>query len=244
MSGRAAPSNLKTVWSRTRKGARNPDSSRPLVVVRVLAGVLAAALLGGCGSSTNSVVTAPVVGAARTFSLAGFKPSGPVIAGRPTTVSFTVQLPDGKPLTRYRTGPGPHTGVHMIIVRNDLAYIIHDHPPIGPNGALTQTVRFPTPGPYRVLVDIYPNVPGLAPNFQLHQTVNVAGPYHPRPLPPFKSNLVVDGYHIDMQRHPTLHAIQAQFLHVSGDQPERPQRDLRSVVRRAGPRDLLPKRLA
>ena len=137
---------------------------------------MVAALIGGCGSSTNAVVTAPVVGAARTFSLAGFKPSGPVIAHRPTSVSFTVQLPDGKPLTRYRTGPGPHTGVHMIIVRNDLAYIIHDHPPIGPNGALIQTVRFPTPGPYRVLVDIYPDVPGLAPNFQLHQTLTSPAP--------------------------------------------------------------------
>jgi YtkA-like len=34
-------------------------------------------------------------------------------------------LPSGKPLTQYKTGPGPHTGVHLIIVRDDLAYIIH-----------------------------------------------------------------------------------------------------------------------
>ncbi len=44
---------------------------------------------------------------------------------------------------------GPHTGVHLIIVREDLSYIIHEHPPIGPRGLLRQTVTFPAPGPNR-----------------------------------------------------------------------------------------------
>ena len=117
------------------------------------------------------------------FTLAGFQPSGPVTPGRPTTVSFTVQLPNGKPLTQYKTGGGPHTGVHLIIVRDDLAYIIHEHPPIGPDGRLTQTVRFPAPGHYRVLVDVYPNIPGGQPNFQLFRNLVVTGAYKPKPLP-------------------------------------------------------------
>ena len=76
-------------------------------------------------------------------------------SARDITISFTVQQPSGKPLTEYRTGPGPHTGVHLIIVRDDLAYIIHQHPPVGANGLLRQTVTFPAPGTYRVqtLVD-------------------------------------------------------------------------------------------
>ena len=132
----------------------------------------------------------------------------------PVTVTFTVLLPSGKPLTQYKTGPGPHTGVHLIIVRDDLAYIIHQHPPIGPNGLLRQTVTFPAPGPYKVLVDVYPNIPGGQPNFQLFRTVDVSGAYHPLPLPPFKSDLVVDGYHFDMKPHSQIHAIQAQFVNV------------------------------
>jgi hypothetical protein len=104
--------------------------------------------------------------------------------------------------------------VHLIIVRNDLAYIIHQHPPVAPNGLLRQTVTFPAPGPYRVIVDVYPNIPGGQANFLLTQTVNVAGAYHPKPLPAFKADEVVDGYHIDMQGHPALHAIQAQFINV------------------------------
>lgn len=186
-----------------------------------LAAVLACstALLAACGSSSGGSVSVPQVAPARVFSLSGFKPTGTVLPGRPTTISFTVQQPSGRPLTAYKTGSGPHTGVHLIIVRKDLAYIIHQHPPPGPNGLLTQTVTFPAPGPYRVLVDIYPNVPGLAPNFQLFATVHVAGPYHPRPLAPFKPDLVVDGYHFNMQGNPGLHALQASFVHVTVTDP-------------------------
>jgi hypothetical protein len=174
--------------------------------------------LAGCGGS-GGAVTAPYIAPARTFALAGFQPAGLVRAGRATMISFTVQEPSGKPLTQYRSGSGPHTGVHLIIVRDDLAYIIHQHPPVGPNGLLRQTVTFPAPGPYKVLVDLYPNIPGGQPNFQLSQTVNVAGAYHPKPLPAFKPDLVIDGYHIDMHAHPALHAIQAQFVNVDVSDP-------------------------
>lgn len=176
--------------------------------------VAAVPSIAACGGGSGSAVNAPAIGAAKTFALAGFEPAAPITSGRPTTVSFTIQQPNGKPLTTYRTGSGPHTGVHLIIVRDDLAYIIHQHPPVGANGLLRQTVTFPAPGRYRVLVDAYPNIPGGQPNFQLFQTVNVKGPYHAKSLPAFTPDQVVDGYHIDMQGHPKLHAIQAQFVHV------------------------------
>jgi hypothetical protein len=136
------------------------------------------------------------------------------VPGRPTTVEFAVRMPNGQPLTQYKTGPGPHTGVHLIIVRDDLRYIIHQHPPIGPGGHLKQAVTFPAPGAYRVLIDVYPNVSGGPPNFQLYKTVDVRGRYRPQPLPAFKPDQTVDGYRIDMQGHPALHAIQAGFVHI------------------------------
>jgi hypothetical protein len=180
-----------------------------------LLAAISAGLLVGCGSSSGGAVNVPHVAPARQFLLAGFQPSTPVGAGRPTTISFTVRTPDGKALTSYRTGSGPHTGVHLIIVRDDLAYIIHEHPPVGPGGALRQTVTFPAPGPYKVLADLYPNIPGGQPNFQLFQTVHVSGAYQPEPLPPFKPRQLVGGLHVDMQGHPRLHAIQAQFINVN-----------------------------
>jgi hypothetical protein len=182
--------------------------------------VAAVALPAGCGSSSGAAVTGPKVAPAHLFGLANFAPTGTVAAGHPVPMTFTVQLPSGKPLTTYKTGPGPHTGVHLIIVRNDLAYIIHDHPPIGPDGVLRQTVTFPAPGSYRVLVDVYPNIPGGQPNFQLFRTVRVAGAYRPVKLPPFRASESVDGYHFVMQGHPRLHAIQAAFVHVDITDPQ------------------------
>jgi hypothetical protein len=175
--------------------------------------LLAAPFLAGCGNA-GSGLTVPQVAPARTFSLGRFEPSTRVRPGQSVTVSFTVLQPRGQPLTHYKTGSGPHTGVHLIIVRDDLAYIIHQHPPVGPGGRLRQTVTFPAPGPYKVLVDVYPNVPGGQANFQLFRNVNVAGAYRAEPLPPFKARVTADGYRFDMQGHPGLHAIQAQFIHV------------------------------
>jgi len=195
-----------------------PGALRACVVLAC--GVLICGGLAGCGSSSGGTLGTPAIAPAKVFTLAGFAPSGPVLAGRATTVSFTVQLPNGKPLTTYKTGSGPHTGVHLIIVRDDLAYIIHEHPPIGPDGLLRQTVTLPSPGPYRVLVDVYPNIPGGQPNFQLFHTLEVAGAYHPIALPPFHPDQVVDGYHFDIQGHPSLHAIQPAFVNVSVADPQ------------------------
>jgi hypothetical protein len=185
-------------------------------------GVLSTAIaLAACGSSSSGGgVTVPKVAPARQFTLAHFTPTATPRAGHPLTMSFSIQLPSGKTLTSYRTGPGPHTGVHLIIVRDDLAYIIHQHPPITASGVLHQRITFPAPGPYHVLVDVYPNIPGGQPNFQLSRHVQVAGAYHPQALPAFHANQVIDGYHFDMQAHAPLHAIQAEFLEVNVTSPQ------------------------
>jgi hypothetical protein len=187
--------------------------------VAILASIAMAPALAACGSSSGAV-TAPPVPPARVFSLGHFSPTATVQPHHPVAMTFTVQLPSGKILTRYKTGSGPHTGVHLIIVRDDLAYIIHEHPPIRPDGVLRQTVTFPAPGPYRVLVDVYPDIPGGQPNFQLFRTVRVSGAYHPAALPPFKADQTIDGYHFHMQGRPHLHAVQAAFLHVDVTDPQ------------------------
>lgn len=184
----------------------------------VLGAAILAALLAGCGSKGPETVSVPKVAPAQTFSLASFSPAGTIHAGTPVEMSFRIGQPGGGTLTHYRTGSGPHTGVHLIIVRNDLRYIIHDHPPIAADGTLRQRVTFPAPGPYRVLVDAYPDVSGQPPNFQLYRRVTVAGAYHPAKLPPFHPVDVVDGYRFTMQKV-KLHAIQAQFVHVTVTDP-------------------------
>ncbi len=155
---------------------------------------------------------------ARTFELAGFGPARVAHPG-PARLSFTIRQPSGKPLTTYRTGAGPHTGVHVIVVRDDLGTIIHRHPPIGAGGRIVQPTDFPSPGPYRVLVDAYPAVRGAPRNFQLHANVRVAGAYKAKTLPPFSPTVTVDGYRVMLSGPRRLHAIEPAHLTVTVKDP-------------------------
>jgi hypothetical protein len=195
------------------RGARlipRPHSDRRRHYRHLIEAIALVGLLAGCGG--GSAAPTITVGAAHTYALSGFTPTQPVAAGKPTRVSFTILQPDGKPLTQYRHGAGPHNGVHLIIVRRDLATIIHHHPPIGANGLVTDTVTFPEPGPYRVVIDVYPKTSGPVPNFQIDSHITVAGAYHPKPLSAFRSSETVDGYRFTLHGTPHLHAIEPAFL--------------------------------
>ena len=185
---------------------------------RSLFALAAVAVLAGCGGSSKP--SFPTVGAARTFALVNFEPTAAVVAGKPTTVSFVIRQPNGKPLTSFRRGSGPHTGVHLIFVRRDLATIVHRHPPIAADGTISDRITFSDPGPYRLVVDAYPNTTGPQRNFQLFGALRVAGTYKPSPLPAFKSSVVSDGYRFTMTGRPSLHAIQAGFLTVHVTDPQ------------------------
>ena len=178
--------------------------------------ILLAVLVAGCGSSSGGEIK---IGAARTYRLANFAPQQ-FVAGKPQRISFSIDQPSAETLTNYRTGPGPHTGIHLIIVRSDLGAIIHKHPPIGPDGRLEEAVTFPTPGRYRVIVDAYPNLSGPLRNFQLFRWVTVKGQYTPKSLPAFSPNVDADGYRFTMRKPPPLRAIKPAFLQISVRRPD------------------------
>lgn len=187
-----------------------------------------------CGGGTGTSV--PTIPPAHVYRLVGFQPSGPVAAGKPVTVSFTIEQPDGTPLTKFKRGSGPHTGVHLIYVRDDLSTIVHHHPPLNGTGKIVDSVTFPKPGPYRLVIDVYPAscggsstpaIPGAPTstcNFQLFGKVTVAGVYKPQPLPPTTQSETVDGYHFTLSGASHLRAIQAQLVqvHVTGPQGQAP----------------------
>jgi len=160
--------------------------------------VLAAACGGGGGSPS-----APVVAPAKVYHLQGFQPAGSVAAGRPVTVSFTVAQPSGAPLVHYRTGPGPHTGVHLIIVRDDLSTIVHKHPPIPASGRLALPVDLPRAGRYHVLVDVYPATGALR-NFQLTHELQVGTGDAKTALPPYAPVVQAGGLTFRVAKLPGL----------------------------------------
>jgi hypothetical protein len=175
----------------------------------------ACCVLAGCGGS-SSTPQVPTVQAARTFQLANFTPAAAVRAGKPTTVSFAISQPDGKPLTRYKRGGGPHTGVHLIVVSDDLSTMIHRHPPVGADGTLRERFVLPRPGKYRVVVDAYPQG---QPNFQLFRSIDVSGSAKPKPLPPFARTVDADGYRVTLRGNPRLRAVQPGFLDITVTDP-------------------------
>jgi hypothetical protein len=190
---------------------------RALSVLPLLA---ACALVAGCGGSSGPpTVSAP----AHQFGLIDFAPSGPVEAGKPTTVSFRVQQPDGTTMTKFKRGSGPHTGVHLIIVRRDLSVIIHRHPPESAGGVFSQQVTFPAPGPYKLVLDVYPATSNIQlRNFQLFHDITVSGPYKPIALPKPSRTQTVDGYRFDIARisPPTLRAIDPAAMTITVTNPE------------------------
>jgi hypothetical protein len=154
------------------------------------------------------------VGAARTYHLSGFGPTKGIQPGKPTLIQFTIVKPDGKPLTKYREGKGPHTGADLVIVRSDDSHVLYIDTDSHANGLISQEVTFPAPGRYRVVIDAYPaqGDPNAPFNFQLFTWVTVSGTPNLTPVPPFAHSEVVDGYRFTLEKTPALRAIEPQFL--------------------------------
>ena len=176
-----------------------------------------AAVLAGCSGGQTSSPTITIK-PAKTFQLVDKAPTTGLEPGKPATVGFTVQQPSGQPLTAYKTGPGPHTGVHVIVVPEDLSTIIHRHPPVQPGGHVSERVVLPKSGKYTVLADIYPKT-GPIPNFQLRYDLHANGGQQSRPTPPFKATQVVDGYRVTMHGKPNLRVARPAILKISVTKP-------------------------
>jgi hypothetical protein len=170
-------------------------------------------LAAGCGSSGSST-PAIVIPAAHTYHLNGFGPRAGIQTGRPTRVSFTIVQPDGKPLTRYRHGSGPHNGVDLVIVRSDDSHLLYEDTDVHAGGRITQPVVFPAPGRYRVVIDAYPQQsgPNSPYNFQLFKTVKVAGTPKLEQTPAPVPSVTVGGYRFTLSVPSALHAIKPAFL--------------------------------
>jgi hypothetical protein len=161
-------------------------------------GLVASACGGGGGSPAP-----PTVAPAREYTLDWQSPATVAEAGT-TTVRFAVRTPDGKVLKNFRTGGGPHTGVHLIIVRDDLSLIVHEHPPIPPGGELAVPVTLPRAGRYHVLVDVYPAAASGPRNFQLTHDLQVGTGDVKAPLPAYAPVVKTGGLTFRVAKLPVL----------------------------------------
>jgi hypothetical protein len=172
------------------------------VIRRGGAALVALAIVGaGCGGGGGSPAP-PTIAPAKEYKL-DWQSSSSVAEPGTTTLDFAVRMPDGKILTHFRTGAGPHTGVHVIIVRDDLSTIVHKHPPIPASGRLALPVDLPRAGRYHVLVDIYPAT-GAQRNFQLHHELQVGNGNVKAPLPPYSPVVQAGGLTFRVAKLPGL----------------------------------------
>ena len=171
-----------------------------------------AALLGcialvaaACGSGGGGSPSVPTVAPAKQYKLDWQAPVGVAKPGE-VTLKFAIVQPDGSVLTQFRRGAGPHTGVHVIVVRDDLTEIVHKHPPVPANGQFSLPVELPTAGRYHVLVDIYPAAAtGGPPNFQLTHDLQVGTGNVKLPLPAYSPVVHAGGLTFRVTKRPNLH---------------------------------------
>jgi hypothetical protein len=191
---------MRTVLVHRRRVVLRPRSDRRRY--RHLAAIVAVLALAGCGGTSSAPTVS--IPAARTYALEAARDGH--------DLTLKIVQPSGAPLTRFKRGSGPHTGVHVILVRRDLGVLLHRHPPVGADGRFAVDVASLPPGPYRVVVDVYPASSATQPNFQLFSTLRVPGAYAPQALPRLRARETVDGYTFTLHGAPKLRAVEPGFL--------------------------------
>ena len=182
----------------------------PLTVVLGCIALVAAA----CGSGGGSP-SVPSVAPAKEYTLDWQAPTGVAKPGE-VTLKFAVLLPDGSVLTKFRRGAGPHTGVHVIVVRDDLTEIVHKHPRVPASGEFTLPVDLPAAGRYHVLVDVYPAPAGGGPsNFQLTHDLQVGSGNIKAPLPAYSPVVHTGGLTFRVTKKPDLRLAEPGSLVVN-----------------------------
>jgi hypothetical protein len=117
--------------------------------------------------------------------------------GGRTQLRFTIQGPDGKPVTQYTKTH--EKDLHLIVVRRDLSGFHHVHPTLASDGTWSIPFTFAAGGIWRLYADFQPA--GLDRNITLGTDVSVSGRYQPIPLPKPATVATFDGYAVTLAGH-------------------------------------------
>ncbi|MDL4816811.1 hypothetical protein [Actinomadura opuntiae] len=148
--------------------------------------------------------------------------------GVPTDFRFTIDGPDGKPVTRFTPLHGKR--LHLIIARRDLSGFQHLHPTEIGGGVWEVAVVLPKAGAYRFFTDVRPE--GAKEALTLGVDVAAAGDYRPVPLPRPEQVAKVDGYEVKLAGALTPGKASELTLSVSKD--GRPVTDLEPYLEAYG----------
>ncbi|MBO2464646.1 hypothetical protein [Actinomadura violacea] len=112
--------------------------------------------------------------------------------GERTDFRFTIDGPDGRPVTGFTPLHGKR--LHLIIARRDLSGFQHLHPTEVGGGVWTVPIVLPQAGAYRFFTDVQPD--GAKEALTLGVDVTAPGDYQPVALPGPEQVAKVDGYEV------------------------------------------------
>jgi hypothetical protein len=155
-----------------------------------------------------------------------------VAAGKSSTYDFTIDGPDGKPVTRYQ--PYESAFVLCYVIRSDLTQYSYLQPAMRQNGTWTVTLPALPAGSYRTFAtfaapDSSQGTPLL---YQLSSPFTVPGKADAAPAPTPVSSATTDGYTVTLSGSPKAGASEPMTIVVSkgGSVVESFQRFLDSYV--------------
>ncbi|MFI0410362.1 hypothetical protein [Actinomadura sp. 3N508] len=114
--------------------------------------------------------------------------------GKRTDFRFTINGPDGKPVTGFKPLHGKR--LHLIVASRDLSGFQHLHPSEAGGGVWTVSVTIPKSGVYRFFTDVQPD--GAKRQLTLGTDVFVQGDLRTTPLPKPERVAKVDGYEVTL----------------------------------------------
>ncbi|WP_255946375.1 hypothetical protein [Streptomyces odontomachi] len=119
-------------------------------------------------------------------------------AGEPVAYRFTVNGPDGSPVTGFSLDQTKR--MHFYAVRSDLTGFQHVHPVMADSGTWSADLASLTPGSWRMFASFTPaDGPGKGKDFVLSRTVTVPGNATKTPLPAPAASAEVDGYTVTVK---------------------------------------------
>ena len=113
----------------------------------------------------------------------------------PTTLTFTIDGPDGMPVTDYVVDQTKR--LHLYLIRTDLTGFQHRHPALAADGTWSIRTTFPAAGAYRMVADFTIRANGRNVTHILGAPLTVRGSWTPQPTPPASSTVTVDGYTVN-----------------------------------------------
>ncbi|MGW3654864.1 hypothetical protein ACWD6R_03740 [Streptomyces sp. NPDC005151] len=137
-------------------------------------------------------------------------------SGKRAAYRFTVNGPDGKPVTDFAVDQTKR--MHFYAIRSDLTGFQHIHPVMAADGTWTAGLTSLAPGSWRMFASFTPDTgAGKGKDFVLSRTVTVPGATTKTPLPAGAGSAEADGYTVTVKGEPMAGMAHPLTVTVSKD---------------------------